>query len=45
MNKILVLGGTGFVGQSVCEQLVSHFGGAGPRIEVPTRQAQRARLV
>ncbi|KQV91545.1 complex I NDUFA9 subunit family protein [Rhizobacter sp. Root1221] len=45
MNKILVLGGTGFIGQSLCEQLVTRFGGAGPRIEVPTRQIQRGRRV
>ena len=43
MNKILVLGGTGFVGRSLCERLVTRFGGAGPRIEVPTRQIQRGR--
>ena len=43
MNKIVVLGGTGFVGRSLCEQLVTRFGGAGPRIEVPTRQLQRGR--
>lgn len=43
MNKIVVLGGTGFIGRSLCEQLVTRFGGAGPRIEVPTRQLQRGR--
>jgi uncharacterized protein YbjT (DUF2867 family) len=45
LKKILVLGGTGFVGQSLCEQLVTRFGGAGPRIVVPTRQLQRGRRV
>ena len=45
LKKILVLGGTGFVGQSLCEQLVSRHGGAGPRIVVPTRQLQRGRRV
>lgn len=45
MKKILVLGGTGFVGQALCEQLVTRFGGSGPRIVVPTRQLQRGRRV
>ena len=36
---ILVLGGTGFVGRSVCERLVERGGGAGMRIIVPTRRA------
>jgi uncharacterized protein YbjT (DUF2867 family) len=35
-RRIVVLGGTGFVGQSVCEQLVRAFPGA--RIIVPTRR-------
>lgn len=37
MNNILVLGGTGFVGRSVCDKLVARSGGAGGRIVVPTR--------
>ncbi|RQP26607.1 complex I NDUFA9 subunit family protein [Piscinibacter terrae] len=37
MNNILVLGGTGFVGNSVCDKLVTRSGGAGGRIVVPTR--------
>jgi NADH dehydrogenase len=41
MGHILVLGGTGFVGRSVCEQLVRKHGGGGPRIVVPTRQLHR----
>jgi len=45
VKKILVLGGTGFVGRSLCDQLVTRFGGAGPRIEVPTRQIQRGRAL
>ena len=35
-RRIVVLGGTGFVGQSVCEQLVRAFPGV--RIIVPTRR-------
>jgi len=42
MNNILVLGGTGFVGRSVCEQLVERGGGGGGRITVPTRRPSRA---
>lgn len=37
-NNILVLGGTGFVGRSVCEKLVERNGGGGGRIVVPTRR-------
>ena len=37
MNRILVLGGTGFVGRAVCNRLVQHSGGAGS-IVVPTRR-------
>ncbi len=36
MKRIVVLGGTGFVGQSVCEKLVERFEGC--RIVVPTRR-------
>jgi NADH dehydrogenase len=41
MNNILVLGGTGFVGRSVCEMLFRRSGGGG-RIVVPTRRPSRA---
>ncbi|MFY8084865.1 MAG: complex I NDUFA9 subunit family protein [Rubrivivax sp.] len=37
-GQIAVLGGTGFVGHAVCEQLVERSGGAGGRIVVPTRR-------
>jgi NADH dehydrogenase len=37
-GQIAVLGGTGFVGHAVCEQLVARSGGAGGRIVVPTRR-------
>ena len=43
-NKILVLGATGFVGCSVCEQLIERSGGgADGRIRVATRRIARAR--
>jgi len=42
MNNILVLGGTGFVGLSVCEKLVERNGGGDGRITVPTRHPNRA---
>ncbi len=45
MNDILVLGGSGFVGRSVCAKLVDLSGGAGGRIVVPTRRIARARHV
>ena len=45
MKRILLLGGTGFVGQSVCERLVEHGAGAGTRITVPTRRLARAKSV
>ena len=37
-NNILVLGGTGFVGRSVCAKLIDRNGGGGGRIVVPTRR-------
>ncbi|MEO5732284.1 MAG: complex I NDUFA9 subunit family protein [Rubrivivax sp.] len=41
MNRVLVLGGTGFIGESVCERLFERSGGAG-RIVVSTRRWKRA---
>lgn len=41
MKNILVLGGTGFVGRHVCEQLTR----LGLRVTVPTRRAIHARVV
>jgi NADH dehydrogenase len=40
-SRILVLGGTGFVGRSVCEKLVERCNGAGGRIVVPSRRPHR----
>lgn len=45
MSNVLILGGTGFVGRSVCEKLVERSGGAGGRITVPSRRPQRAQHV
>ena len=42
MVNVLVLGGSGFVGRSVCEKLFERAGGTG-RIVVPTRHPARAR--
>ena len=43
MNRILVLGGTGFVGRAVCERLAERS--ASGATVVPTRQAQHANKV
>lgn len=42
--SVLVLGGSGFVGRALCEQLVRRFGGAA-RITVPTRRLPHAQSV
>lgn len=42
VSNILVLGGSGFVGRSLCEKLVERSGGADGRIIVPSRRPQRA---
>jgi uncharacterized protein YbjT (DUF2867 family) len=42
IRQVVVLGGTGFVGRSVCERLVERSGGASGRIVVPSRRPQRA---
>lgn len=41
MNKIVITGGTGFVGRSVCERLFEHD--AGCRLVVPTRHLATGR--
>lgn len=43
ISQIVVTGGSGFVGRSVCEKLVQRSGGAGGRIVVPTRRLGHAR--
>lgn len=43
MNNILILGGTGFVGRSVCDKLIERSGGAGGEIVVPSRRPARAK--
>ena len=45
MSNVLVLGGTGFVGRSVCARLVARAGAANGRVAVPTRRAGRARPI
>jgi NADH dehydrogenase len=42
-RNFLILGGTGFVGQSVAEKLVQRSGGGGGRIRIATRRPARAR--
>lgn len=41
-RSVLVLGGSGFLGSSVCETLVASGGGGGLRIAAPSRRPQRA---
>ena len=45
VNNILILGGSGFVGRSVCDKLVERSGGAGGQIVVPSRRPARAKHV
>jgi uncharacterized protein YbjT (DUF2867 family) len=42
-DNLLILGGTGFVGRSVCGLLVERSGGGGARIVVPSRRPERAK--
>lgn len=44
-ERILVLGGTGFVGRSVCERLVERSGGGSGRLLVPTRRPAHANAI
>jgi len=45
VRNVLILGGTGFVGQALCEALVERSGGAGMRVAVPTRQISQGKNV
>ncbi|MBT9525881.1 MAG: complex I NDUFA9 subunit family protein [Rhizobacter sp.] len=45
MTHVLVLGGTGFVGRSLCEKLVERARGGEGCITVPSRQPQRAKAI
>lgn len=45
MKRILLLGGTGFVGRAVCDRLVERSGGAGECIVVPSRNPARAKHI
>ncbi|MEJ6007396.1 complex I NDUFA9 subunit family protein [Paucibacter sp. AS339] len=42
--RILILGGSGFIGRSLCEQLLRQFGGRA-RITVPTRRLTHAQAI
>src|ERR1700712_3619363 len=42
-DRLLVLGGTGFVGRSVCDLLVDRVGGGGGEVVVPSRRPERAK--
>lgn len=42
MTRLLILGGTGFVGRSLIARLVARSNGAGERIRVPTRRIRNA---
>jgi NADH dehydrogenase len=42
--RVLILGGSGFIGRSLCEQLVQKFGGRA-RITVPTRRLRNAQAI
>ena len=42
IRNIVILGGSGFVGRSLCEALVERAAGLGGRIMVPSRRPQRA---
>lgn len=45
MTRILLLGGTGFIGRAVCERLVRRGQGAAGRLILPTRRLQHANAV
>jgi uncharacterized protein YbjT (DUF2867 family) len=43
MKRILILGGTGFVGRALCEQLQAHPLFGGTRLVVPSRNRERGK--
>ena len=43
MTRVLILGGTGFVGRAICEQLAAHPALNGARVVVPSRRRERAK--
>jgi uncharacterized protein YbjT (DUF2867 family) len=43
MKRILIFGGTGFVGRAVCEQLAAHPAFAGARLLVPSRRREHGK--
>lgn len=43
MKRILILGGTGFVGRALCEQLVAHPAFSGTRLIVPSRRREHGK--
>lgn len=43
VQRVLVLGGTGFVGRSTIARLMSDMGAGGPRVTVPSRRPGRAK--
>jgi NADH dehydrogenase len=45
IQRVLVLGGTGFVGRAVCERLVERNGGGGGLVRVPTRRLRHGDAV
>lgn len=44
-QRLVVLGGTGFLGRALCERLVERAGSAGARLVVPSRRPQRAKAL
>jgi NADH dehydrogenase len=45
IERILILGGTGFVGRALCERLVERNGGGGGLLRVPTRRLRHGDAV
>lgn len=42
-KRLLILGGTGFVGRSLCDLLVERSGGSGAELLLPSRHPERAK--